>query len=70
MRGRGGGVLHKLEERWIRGQWKGGELACSPLRQSRANASTVGWRVRHRVRRGGGGQGRVGNYRGPERRGL
>lgn len=54
MRGRGGGVLHKLEERWIRGQWKGGELACSPLRQSRANASTVGWRVRHRVRRGGG----------------
>lgn len=64
MRGRGGGVLQKLEERWIRGQWKGGKVEG----QSRANASTVGWRVRHWV--GGGWGGKVGNYRGPERRGL
>lgn len=46
----------------------GGNLPVALPRQSRADASTVGWRVRH----GGeeGGQGRVGNYRGPEKRGL
>lgn len=57
-----------LGERWIRGHEEGVELACSPQRQSRANTSTLGWRVRH----GGeeGGQSRVGNYRGPEKRGL
>lgn len=53
MRGRGGGVLQKLGQRWIRGQEEGGKAACLP-RQSRADASTVGWRVRHGVRRGAG----------------
>lgn len=32
----------------------GGGVACSLLRQCRGNASTVGWRVRHRAVVGGG----------------
>lgn len=70
VRGRGGGVSQRLEVGWIRGHGGGGggEVACSLLRQCRANTSTVGWRVRHRAVGGGGV--RVGNYRGPERRGL
>lgn len=47
-----GPVLQNLEEGWIRGQWVGGKLNCSPAGQSRANANTVEHRVRHRVRRG------------------
>lgn len=75
MEGKGSRSVAQVGERGGSEDTEGeeGELVARRGR-SRAEpvASTVGWRVRHRVRRGeeGGGQGRVGNYRGPERRGL
>lgn len=49
---KGRGVLQNRDERWIAGQQVGGKRNCSPVRQSRASADTVGRRVRHEVRRG------------------
>lgn len=64
----GGRLLQKLGERWIRGQERRVRWGHRPAKAERNQCKYSGMEGDAPV--GEGRQDRVGNYRGPERRGL